>query len=323
MPRVLITGIAGFIGSSLARECVARGYEVRGIDNLCSGSLDTVADLASIEFYKGSLSDRRLLRKLCAGVDIIFHEAALPSVAMSVSDPLSSHKTNVGGTLNLLLEAQREKVRRIVYAASAAAYGDSTVIPSREAMLPEPLSPYAVQKLAGEYYMQSFARVYGMETVSLRYFNVFGPRQVADSPYSGVLTRFITSMLSDVSPEIYGDGTQSRDFIFVDDIVEANLLAAEADPEVVSGEVFNVGRGEAHTLLEAYQVIAELLDFKGCPRFLPRRAGDILHSMADIRRARESLKFEPRTSFREGLEHTVDWYRQEFHRTDDLARYYL
>jgi UDP-glucose 4-epimerase len=320
MPRVLITGIAGFIGSALAHECVARGYEVRGIDNCCNGNIDNISDvIEDIEFYKGDLADRRLLQKLCTGVEIIFHQAALPSVARSIADPLTSHIVNVDGTLNLLLEARRQGVRRVIYAASSAAYGDSESLPKRETMLPVPISPYGVQKLAGEYYMQCFARVYGLETVSLRYFNVFGPRQPADSAYSGVLARFIMSMLADKTPEIYGDGTQSRDFTFIDNVVQANLLAASAQTEAVSGEVFNIACGERRSLIEAYQIIANILHFTGNPKFLPARKGDIQHSLADISRAREHLGYEPQTDFRIGLERTIDWYRNELYRSAELA----
>lgn len=308
LPKVLITGVAGFIGSSLAHECASRGYEVRGIDNLCAGSLDNIADIEELEFYKGSLSDRRLLRTLCADVDIIFHQAALPSIPRSISDPLTCHLTNLDGTLNLLLEAQRQGVGRIIYAGSSAVYGNTATLPNTETMIPAPISPYAIQKLAGEYYMRCFAQLYEMDTVSLRYFNVFGPRQSANRTYSGVLARFITSMLSNIAPEIYGDGRQTRDFTFIDDIVEANLLAATADSESVRGKVFNIACGESHNLLEAYDIIAEMLHFSGRPSFLHGRAGDIQHSCADLKLARQCLGYEPRISFRAGLERAIDWY---------------
>lgn len=309
MRKVLITGIAGFIGSALAHECAARGYEVCGIDNLSGGDVDNIADIQEIEFYRGSLTNRRLLRHLCEGVDTIFHHAALPSVAGSIEDPAASHVANLDGTLNLLLEARRQGVRRVVYASSSAAYGDSEILPKAETMLPEPISPYAIQKLSGEYYMRCFARLYGMETVSLRYFNVFGPRQSADSPYSGVLARFINAMLSDASPEIYGNGTQSRDFVFIDDVVEANMLAASAPAAAVSGEVFNIARGERHNLMETYEILADILQFRGLPKFLPARPGDIRHSEADISRARAHLGYAPKISFRSGLERTIAWYQ--------------
>lgn len=319
MPRVLITGIAGFIGSAIAHECASRGYEIRGIDNLTTGSIDNIADIEEIEFYRGSLTNRRLLRKACDGVDIVFHQAALASVAGSIEDPASSHVTNLDGTLNLLLEAQKQGVKRVVYASSSAVYGDSAALPKSERMLPAPISPYAVQKLSGEYYMRCFAQVYGMETVSLRYFNVFGPRQPAGSPYSGVLARFITSMLAGVAPNVFGDGTQSRDFIYVDDVVEANMRAAFVDATKANGSVFNVGRGQRYALLEVYAILSDCLKFKDAPGFLPARAGDIRHSEADISRAREELRYEPRVSFREGLERTIEWYLGERYRLEDTA----
>lgn len=319
MRKVLITGIAGFIGSALAHECAARGYEVRGIDNLSDGNLDNLADIEEIEFYRGSLTNRRLLRQVCAEVDTVFHQAALASVAGSIEDPIASHVANLDGTLNLLLEAQRQGVRRVIYASSSAAYGDSESLPKSELMRPVPISPYAIQKLAGEYYMQCFARLYGLETVSLRYFNVFGPRQSAHSAYSGVLARFITSMLAGVSPEIFGDGTQSRDFTFVDDVVAANMLAASAEASEVSGEVFNIACGQRHTLLETYEIVADLVHFSGLPKFLPERPGDIRHSEADISRAREVLRYGPRVSFRSGLERTIAWYQDERHRSEELT----
>jgi len=318
MPRVLITGIAGFIGSAIAHECATRGYEIRGIDNLTTGSIDNIADIEEIEFYRGSLTNRRLLRTACEGVDIVFHQAALASVAGSIEDPASSHITNLDGTLNLLLEAEGQGVKRVVYASSSAVYGDSLALPKSEKMLPEPISPYAVQKLAGESYMRCFTQIYGMETVSLRYFNVFGPRQPAWSPYSGVLARFITSMLAAIAPQIYGSGDQSRDFVYIDDVVEANMRAALADASKVSGKVFNIACGQRHTLLDIYAMLSDLLRFNGSPNFLPSRPGDIRHSEADISRARKDLEYEPRVSFRHGLERTIEWYRGERHRQEGM-----
>lgn len=318
MTRVLITGIAGFIGSALAHECAARGYEVRGVDNLSSGNIENITDIEEIEFYRGSLTNRRLLRNLCADVDVVFHQAALPSVAGSIEDPATAHIANLDGTLNLLLEARRQGVKRVIYASSSAAYGDSPALPKTVELLPAPISPYAIQKLAGEYYVRCFARIYGMETVSLRYFNVFGPRQSANSPYSGVLARFITAMLTGAIPEIYGDGSQSRDFCYIDDVVQANILAASADASKVSGEVFNIACGQRHTLLEAYSILAETLQFHKEPKFLPARPGDIRHSQADISRARELLGYQPKITFRAGLERTVAWYRDERNRAGEL-----
>jgi UDP-glucose 4-epimerase len=318
MSRVLITGVAGFIGSSLAHECIARGYDVRGVDNLSAGSLDNISDIEEIEFYKGSLSDRRLLRNLCADIEIVFHQAALPSITRSIADPLSCHVANLDGTLNLLLEAQRQGVRRVVYASSSAAYGNSSTLPNSEWVLPVPITPYAIQKLASEHYMRCFARLYGMETVSLRHFNVFGPRQSAHSAYSGVLVRFITAMLSDITPEIYGDGSQTRDFAYIDDVVEATLLAATKSPDAVSGRVFNIASGESRTLLDTYKLVAELLHFDRQPKFLPSRNGDVLHSQADISLAHEYLGYAPRINFRDGLQRTIDWYRDGRRRPAEL-----
>lgn len=321
MLRVLITGVAGFVGSSLAHECASRGYDIRGIDNLCAGTLANIADIEELEFYKGSLSDRRLLRTLCKDVDIIFHLAALPSITKSIFDPLACHLTNLDGTLNLLLEAQRNGVRRVIYSGSSAVYGNAATLPSSEAMLPAPISPYAVQNLAAEYYMQCFAQLYGLETVSLRYFTVFGPRQSSTMPQSGVLARFIAAMLSGTTPEIYGDGLQTRDFTFIDDVVEATLLAAVAKPEHVSGKVFNVGSGVAHSLLEAHHMIAEILRCNVKPRFLPTRPGDICHSRADTSLARQYLGFEAHTSFRAGIERAIDWYTDGRRRPAELLAF--
>lgn len=302
------------MGSSLAHECIARGYDVRGLDNLCTGTIDNIADIREIEFYRGNLTDRRLLREICKDMEIIFHYAAFPSVEGLATDPLASHATNVDGTLNLLIEACRRGVRRVIFAASSAAYGCSEVQPACETMLPVPATLYATQKLANEYYMQCFARNYGVETVSLRYFNVFGPRQTAYSPHSTVIAHFITSMLSSQAPEIFGDGRQSRDFTFIDDVIEANMLAASAAPEAVNGKVFNIASGITHTLLEVYQVIAEVLRFTQEPRFLPGPAGSILHSQADISSAYKYLGCRPRIPFRIGVEQTINWYRSNRHR---------
>jgi UDP-glucose 4-epimerase len=318
MSRVLITGVAGFIGSSLAHECAARGYDVRGVDNLSAGTLDNISDIEEIEFYKGSLSDRRLLRHLCTDVDIVFHQAALPSITRSVADPHAYHVANLDGTLNLLLEAQRQGVRRVVYATSSSVYGNAPTVPNAEWMLPMPISPHAIQKLAGEHYMRCFARLYGMETVSLRYFNVFGPRQSAGSAYSAVLARFITSMLSDITPEIYGDGTQTRDFNYIDNVIEATVAAATANGDTVSGKVFNIASGESRTLLDTYKTVAELLHFERPPKFAALRKGDIVNSQADITLARKHLGYTPRVGFRDGLRRSIDWYRDGRRRPSEL-----
>jgi nucleoside-diphosphate-sugar epimerase len=309
MAKILVTGAAGFIGSSLVRQLIARGHHVSGIDNLSTGSLQNVEDLlAKIEFRQGDIRDGELMRELCRETDVVFHEAALPSVPKSVLDPLTSHLSNIDGTLSVLLAARDCKVRRIVYAASSSAYGESATLPKVESMPTAPISPYAVQKLTGEHYMQSFARVYQMETVCLRYFNVFGPYQAADSPYSGVLAKFITRLLSGQSPTIFGDGSQSRDFTFIQNVVEANLLAAFAPAEKVSGNVYNVACGKSYSLLETFEILAGLLSFHGQPIYEAVRTGDIQHSLADITRARLDLGYQPSVDFLEGLKRTVDWY---------------
>lgn len=309
MTKILITGAAGFIGSSLVRELCKQGYEVSGIDNLSTGSIDNLSDvLDDVDFRVGDICDDTLVRSLCRNVEVIFHEAAIPSVPKSIQDPLTSHQSNVQGTFSLLLAARDAGVRRIVYAASSAAYGDSAALPKCETMPTTPISPYAAQKLAGEHYMQSFARVYDIETVCLRYFNVFGPGQAADSPYSGVLANFITSMLSGVAPVIYGDGSQSRDFTYIQDVVQANLLAASAPACDVSGNVYNIATGKSYSLLDAYHLLSQLIRFDKDPVFGPPRDGDIKQSLASIKRAEETIGYRPAISFLEGLSRTVDWY---------------
>jgi len=312
MATYLITGIAGFIGSTLARELVAQGHCVRGIDNLSTGTLDNIADIrGSLEFEQADLQDAAAMRAACDGVDFILHQAALASVPRSVKDPLTSHESNINGTLTLLLAARDAKVKRIVYAASSSAYGDQPVQPKQEDMQPMPLSPYAVQKLTCEYYIQAFYRAYGLEGICLRYFNIFGPRQAADSPYSGVIAQFAYRMLAGETPTIFGDGLTSRDFNYVDNAVSANLLACNAPSAVATGRVFNVGTGRAHTLNEVYATIAEHLGFKAAPKYGPERVGDIKHSLANIDRARKQLGYEPKVHFHEGLKKTVEWYVSE------------
>jgi UDP-glucose 4-epimerase len=309
MSQYLITGIAGFIGSTLAHALVERGDEVRGIDNLSTGSLDNIADIRhQIDFQQMDLQDVAGMKSACEGVEFVLHHAALASVPRSVKDPLTSHESNINGTLNLLLAAHDARVRRIVYAASSSAYGDQPTQPKQEEMCPLPLSPYAVQKLACEYYIQAFYRTYGLEGICLRYFNIFGPRQAADSPYSGVIAKFTTSMMAGETPTIFGDGLTSRDFTYVDNAVSANLLACKAPSSVATGSVFNVGTGESHTLNQLYTVIAEMLEFTGKPIYGFPRAGDVRHSLADIRRAGKELGYQPKFQFHDGLKKTVAWY---------------
>ena len=312
MARYLITGVAGFIGSTLAQALVEQGHEVRGIDNLSAGSLDNLAEIRrKVSFQQMDLQDAAGMRSACEGVDFVLHHAALASVPRSVKDPLSSHESNVNGTLNLLIAARDAKVRRVVYAASSSAYGDQPTQPKHEDMPPLPLSPYAVQKLTCEYYIQAFYRTYGLEGVCLRYFNIFGPRQAADSPYSGVIAQFTYKMMAGETPTIFGDGLTSRDFNYVDNAVSANLLACQAPSAVATGRVFNIGTGKSHTLNEVYAAIAELLGFRGKPNYGPPREGDIQHSLADIDRATAELGYRPRAQFRDGLEKTIAWYLAE------------
>lgn len=309
MAQYLITGVAGFIGSNLARELLRRGEQVRGIDNFATGKRENLTDLRGLDFREADLKDPRAMADACAGVDYILHQAAVASVPRSVEAPRPSHDSNIEGTFNLLLAARDAKVKRVVYAGSSSVYGETPTLPKREDMLPDPISPYAVQKLTGEYYLRSFYRVYGLETVTLRYFNVFGPFQDPGSMYSGVLAKFCLAMLSGQTPTIYGDGEQSRDFTYIDNNVSANLLAATAPPQGVAGEVFNIATGTRITLNETVKILRKLTGYSGDVNYGSERKGDIKHSLADITRAEKALGYKPLVSFEEGLKKTVDWYR--------------
>ncbi len=309
MAKVLITGISGFIGSSLARGLLAEGAAVRGIDNLSTGKIDNLEAIRGrLDFRQGDICDWAAIEDACKGIDYVFHQAAIPSVPRSVTDPLGTHGPNLTGTLLVLEAARKAGAKRLIYAASSSAYGAAAGLPKTEGMLPDPISPYSVQKLAGEHYLASYARVYGLETVSLRYFNVFGPRQDPSSQYSGVLARFIAQMASGETPTIFGDGTTSRDFTYIDNVVTANLLAAKASG--VSGRVFNIATGRRVTLLEAYEEIRRIVGYIGSVNFKPEREGDIRHSLADISLAREVLGYRVVTEFRQGLEQTIAWHRE-------------
>jgi UDP-N-acetylglucosamine/UDP-N-acetyl-alpha-D-glucosaminouronate 4-epimerase len=310
MSLYLITGAAGFIGSSLARAVLARGDRVRGVDNLSTGNRENVADIRDrIDFREADIVDLDAMHQACVGVDFILHQAAIPSVPKSVLDPLGSNRANVDGTVNVLVAARDARVKRVVYAASSSAYGDTPTLPKHEKMKPDPISPYAVAKLASEHYMISFYRCYGLETVCLRYFNIFGPRQDPSSPYSGVLAKFITQMLRGEQPAIHGDGEQSRDFTYIDNAVDANLLACTAPAQKAAGETFNVATGRRVTLNETFKALQGLTGYKGQPKYGPERGGDIKHSLADISKAEAGLGYKPKVDFEEGLRRTVEWYR--------------
>jgi nucleoside-diphosphate-sugar epimerase len=309
LTKYLVTGTAGFIGRSIAAALLKRGETVRGIDNFITGKRANLAGLEAMEFVEGDLTDPEQCARACQGVDVVFHEAALASVPRSVTDPAGTNLHCVTATLNLLIAARAAGVRRVVYAGSSSAYGDTPTLPKHEEMLPNPISPYAVAKLAGEHYMRAFAKVYGLETVVLRYFNVFGPFQDPTSHYSGVLAVFCRRMLSGQQPTIFGDGEQSRDFTYIDNVVHANLLAAGAPAEKVAGEMMNVATGSRCTLNETFRILRELTGYEGEPAYAALRSGDIRDSLADIRRAGELLGYSPIVDFREGLRRTVEWYR--------------
>lgn len=310
MAKYLITGIAGFIGSTIARRILAQGDEVRGVDNLATGNRANLAEIMDrIDFRQADILDLDAMQSAAKGVDYVFHEAAIPSVPKSVLDPLGSNRANVDGTVNVLVAARDAKVKRVVYAASSSAYGDTPTLPKREEMPPNPISPYAVAKLASEYYMISFYRCYGLETVCLRYFNIFGPRQDPTSPYSGVLAKFITTMLQGEQPTIFGDGEQSRDFTYVDNAVDANLMACKAPAANVAGRVFNVATGTRVTLTETFQTLKKIMAFPGDVKYGPERTGDIKHSLADVSPAEKAFGYKPKVDFEEGLRRTIAWYK--------------
>ena len=305
----VVTGGAGFIGSHIADALTRDGLRVRVVDDLSTGHRENLDEInGDVEFTEGSVADEQLLKKVLEGAELVFHEAAIPSVPRSVQQPRQSHVASVDGTFSLLLAARDMKVKRVVYAASSSAYGDQPTLPKKEEMLPDPLSPYAVAKLVGEYYCQVFARVYGLETISLRYFNVFGPRQDPGSQYSGVVSRFISALLNNEQPVIYGDGEQSRDFTYIDNVIDANLKAASVTSGF--GSVVNVANGERITL---NKLLEELKAIVGVPEvtasYLEPRLGDVRHSLADITRARKLLGYQPSVGLREGLQRTIDWWK--------------
>ncbi len=308
MPNYLVTGGAGFIGSNIAEALVQRGDRVRVLDNLSTGDRENLRHLeGDVELVVGDIVDPEAVRRAMEGIDIVFHQAALASVPLSVSDPLASHAACATGTLNVLHEAHQAGVRRVVYASSSALYGDQPTSAKRETDVPSPLTPYGVAKLAGEHYCHAAYHTYGLETVCLRYFNVFGPRQDPQSPYSAVIPLFITAMLRGERPKIYGDGKQSRDFTFVQNVVAGNLLAAEVPG--IAGRSFNMADGRATDLLTLIRLLNEFLGTDIQPEFAPARVGDIRDSMSDITLARQVLGYDPPIDFQTGLKNSIDYYR--------------
>ena len=307
MAHFLVTGGAGFIGSHLAEELVKRGHRVRVADALVTGKRSNLDHLSGVEFLEGDLADLAFARQAVDAVDFVLHQAAIPSVPRSVADPLTSHRSNVEATLNVLLAARDAGIRRLVFAGSSSAYGNTATLPKHEAMPSDPLSPYALQKVVGEQYLRMFTRLYGLETVTTRYFNVYGPRQDPSSPYSGVISLFATALLEGRGPTIYGDGEQTRDFTYVADVVDGVLRASEAPG--VSGETINVAAGGRISLNRLFETMRALVGAKVEPTYAAPRIGDVRDSQADVSKAKRLLGFEPRVPLEEGLRHTMDWYR--------------
>jgi nucleoside-diphosphate-sugar epimerase len=307
---VLVTGGAGFIGSHIAEACAAKGARVRVLDDLTTGYVENIEELkGEVDFVRGSVNDRDVLSRALEGVELVFHEAAIPSVPRSVENPEETHRACAEATFMLLVAAREAKVRRLVYAASSSAYGDQPTLPKTEEMAPMPLSPYAAAKLVGEHYCQAWAHSYGFETVCLRYFNIFGPRQDPGSQYSGVISRFVSALSTGERPVIYGDGEQSRDFTYVANAVDANLRAADSTEAV--GQVINVANGVRTSLNELLAALKKITGHDDVEaEYREPRVGDVRHSLADITRARELLGYEPRVGLEEGLRLTLDWWRK-------------
>ena len=317
--RYLVTGGAGFIGSNTVDELVRRGHGVVVLDDLSAGKEENLAEVRNkITFVKGSINDLEAVQKACHQADYVIHLAARTSVPRSVKDPVDTNRINVDGTLNVLVAARDNKVKRVVYAASSSAYGETPTLPKTESMQPQPISPYGVSKYVGELYAQTFGRCYGLENVRLRYFNIFGPRQDPDSPYSGVLSRFAAAFLEDAQPTIYGDGEQTRDFTYVDNAVQANLLACETP--AISGEVFNIGTGQSISLNQTLELLCRISGKKITASYDAPREGDIRNSLADISRAKELLGYEASVMFEEGLQRTYDWYRTNHNQPKPAAK---
>ena len=309
MAKYLVTGGAGFIGSHLSEELARRGHTVRVADSLITGKRSNLEHVPGVEFLEGDLADEPFAHRAANGMDYVLHQAAIPSVPRSVKDPVSSNRANVDATLNMLVAARDAGVKRLVFAGSSSAYGNTPTLPKHEAMPTNPLSPYALQKVVGEQYLQMFTRLYGLETVSIRYFNVFGPRQDPSSPYSGVISVFATALLENRPPTIYGDGGQTRDFTYVANVVDGVLRACEADG--ASGEVINVATGGRISLNQLFTTMRSLVGSEVEPTYVETRAGDVRDSQADISKAKRILGYQPSVSFEQGLERTIAWYRTE------------
>jgi len=309
MNKFLVTGGAGFIGSNITRYLVKQGCFVRVVDNLLTGNLENISDVMDkIDFIQADMGDSQVAAKAMKDIEVVLHQGALPSVPRSVQDPAATHKHCVDATFTLLLAARNAKIKRFVFAASSSAYGDTPTSPKIETMKPCPLSPYAAAKLVGEYYCSVFYNVYGLETVSLRYFNVFGPYQDPKSQYAAAIPAFVTAILNDESPTIYGDGEQSRDFTYIDNVVQANILAAKA--KKTTGQVLNIACGKAVTVNDICDMINKILKKNIKPVHTDTRAGDVRHSLADVTLAEEVIGYKPVVEFRQGLEKAIDWYRQ-------------
>jgi len=309
MERFLVTGGAGFIGSNICKKLISEGCFVRVVDNLLTGKKSNLTDIIDkVEFIEADMGDEEVAHSAMKDIDVVLHQGALPSVPLSVDNPAATHKHCVDATFTLLLAARDAGIKRFVYASSSSAYGDTPTLPKVETMPPQPLSPYAVGKLVGEYYCSVFHRVFGIETISLRYFNVFGPHQDPTSQYAAAIPAFVTAILKDKPPTVFGDGLQSRDFTYVDNVIEANLLAARV--KHTTGEVLNIACGQAVTVNETIAIINELLGKDIKPKYEPPRPGDVKHSLADISLAKKIIGFRPKVQFKQGLQRAIDWYRE-------------
>jgi len=309
--KYLVTGGAGFIGSNIVHNLVKRKLPVRVIDNLSTGNMDNLANLRTkIHLIEGDICDLATVRMAMKGIECVFHQAALPSVPRSIENPLASNETNINGTLNILIASRDSQVKRVIYAGSSSVYGDTPVLPKKENMPSYPLSPYALTKLVGEYYCKIFSSIYGLETIILRYFNVFGPRQDPKSQYSAVIPKFIQALLTDKTPTIYGNGEQTRDFTFVENVVHANILASQV--KKTHGETINIATGSRVDINKLLEILEEITEKNIVPKYESARKGDVFHSLADISEAKRILAYTPKISLKEGLINTVRWMESNF-----------